>query len=440
MCSGMAQNTAVHTMFLQQVVPANGISTDFNAPILRWPYAKGKQVTYEVQLSQEQNFSSGSTISASGLSGAIFNPHRALQTGKWFWRYKVTGQPWSNVQWFNITADALSMVSPTADDFLAKVPVAHPRILLNTPSDNITRLATSADAMVIIAEADKALVQKIPTVADAQPLAKGSNAQQDEKILADAIVALGNDVNKMVEPLCQAYLLTRDKKYVSKAIAIAMEVARWDPEGISGSRDFTDGICMYDMALVFDTFYDQLSTEQKQTLLNAISIRAAKFYKSWVNNIESKVLSGHVWQLLLNEFFKTSLAVLHHQPEAKSWLAYAYELFLARAPVLSGIDGGWAEGASYFRMNMEMLTDIPEKIKRYTGFNFIQRHPWYTRNADWMICNVPPTRSVISSGLPSAVKPAVFNAAASVAAEPVPPAATESVTVTTSLPAVSVSV
>lgn len=396
--SSIAQKKAIYTMFLQEAIPANGVSVDFNAPILRWPYQKGKQITYDVQLSQQEDFPAASTIIATALKGAIFNPHQKLATGRWFWRYRVSGKTWSPSRYFEVSEKSLPMVSPLSEEFLAKIPDEHPRILLQRPTDNITNLSKTADAAIIISDADKVLTEKLLTEADARPAGKGINEKQDNKIIADAVVALGNRVNHMLQPLCEAYLLTHNEKYVPKAIEIGMELSRWDPEGVSGSRDFTDGICMYDMALVFDTFYDRLDPQQRSTLQKAIKHRADKFYKSWVNNIESKVLSGHVWQLLLNEFFKTGLALHQHEPAADDWLAYAYELFLARSPVLGGIDGGWAEGASYFQMNMEMLIDIPEKIKLYTGFDFIQKHPWYKNNADWMIYQFPPGSSADGYG------------------------------------------
>lgn len=396
--SGLAQQRAVHTMFLEQVIPANGITVDFNAPVLRWPYQKGKQVIYEVELSMNPDFAEGQTIAAKGLSGAIFNPHQALQTGKWYWHFRVAGKSWSPITNFIVSTLSLPMVSPEPPVFLKNVPKEHPRILLDKPSENIHLLATTKDAFVILAEADKFLTEKIPAEADIQPASNGNTEGQQKKIESDAVVAFGNHVNRMVISLCQAYLLTGNEKYISKSIAIGMEAASWDPKGITGSKDFTDGTCMYDLALVYDTFYDKLTAEQKSSLLKAIKERAGKFYKSWVNNIESKVLSGHVWQLILNEFFKTSLAVYRDEPEAAQWLSYAYELFLNRSPVLGGIDGAWAEGVSYFQMNMEVLTEIPSKIKTYTGFDFIQHHPWYQKNADWLIYQFPPGSSADGYG------------------------------------------
>lgn len=396
--SGLSQQRAIHTMFLEQALPANGITVDFNAPVLRWPYQKGKQVKYELELSMNPSFPEGQTIAAKEICSAIFNPHQALQTGKWYWHYRVAGKAWSAMQYFIVSTSSLPMVSPEPSVFLSKIPLAHPRVLLNQPSDNIQSLATTKDASVILAEAAIYLTEKIPVVTDIQIELKGKTEEQQKKIESDAVVAFGNHVNRMVLSLCQAYLLTGSEKYIPKAIAIGMEAAGWDPKGITGSRDFTDGTCMYDLALVYDTFYDKLTTEQKNSLLKAIKERAGKFYKSWVNNIESKVLSGHVWQLILNEFFKTSLAVYHDEPEAAHWLSYAYELFLNRAPVLGGIDGAWAEGVSYFQMNMEVLTEIPAKIKTYTGFDFIQYHPWYQKNADWLIYQFPPGSSADGYG------------------------------------------
>ncbi len=393
-----AQKKAIYNMFLEEPVPANGTAVLFNAPVLRWPYQKGKQVKYDLQLSQRKTFEGNTTIHAEGLIGAIYHPHTALATGNWYWHYKVSGKEWSDVHQFSITPDALPMVFPLPEKLLSGIPESHPRILVNGNKDIVTKLSQQADAKAILAEAATALSEKIITEADAQAEVKEENNNQDKKLNSDAIVALGYSLHAMVLPLCQAYLLTGNPAYKEKAITIALEVSQWDPKGISGSRDFTDGMCMYDMALVYDTFFDVLSQTQREMLQKAISIRASQFYKSWVNNIESKVLSGHVWQLILNEFFKTCIALYKHEPESAKWLSYAYELFLDRSPVLGGIDGGWAEGAYYFQMNMETLVEIPAFIKQYTGFDFIQAHPWYRNQADWMIYHFPPASSADGYG------------------------------------------
>lgn len=393
-----AQKNAVYNMFLEEPIPANGSETYFNAPILRWPFQKGKLSKYELQLSKDPNFQDASSITVKDLESAFYNPHQILDQGKWWWRYRVLDKDWSKPLYFIVNNKAQSMVSPKAEVFLAGVPVGHPRIFAWNSKTNLKQRALLPEALAIVTEAKQALEEKTPSEKDAIASVKGENELQDQKLNQDAVVGLGNRMHKMVLALSQGYLLTENALFQEKAIEIGLEIARWDSKGVTGSSDFMDGVCMYDMAIVFDNFHASLTQEQQKILLDAIHIRAAQFYKSWLNNIDSKVLSGHVWQLLLNEFINTSIAVYKHDPDAAKWLKYGYELFLARSPVLGGIDGGWAEGAYYFHMNMETLVEIPQRIKAYTGFDFMAKHPWYQNNADWLVYHFSPGSSADGFG------------------------------------------
>lgn len=394
----IAQKKAVYNMFLEEAVPENGAITYFNAPILRWPFQKGKQSKYELQLSKDANFQDPTCISVTDLESAFFNPHQLLDQGKWWWHYRVVGKDWSKSLCFIISDKAKPMVSPSAEKFLAGVPMSHPRIFSWDSKSNLKQRAQQPEALAIVTEAKQALEEKTPLEQDAIASTKGDNELQDQKLNQDAVVGLGNRMHKMVLALSQGYLLTENKLFQAKAIEIGLEIAHWDHKGVTGTSDFMDGVCMYDMAIVFDNFHESLNPVQQKQLLDAIHNRASQFYKSWVNNIDSKVLSGHVWQLLLNEFINTSIAVYKHDPDAAKWLKYGYELFLARAPVLGGLDGGWAEGAYYFHMNMETLVEIPQRIKAYTGFDFMAKHPWFKNNADWLVYQFPPGSSADGFG------------------------------------------
>lgn len=393
--SGRPRLPAVYTRYLSFPVPSAGIEAEFNPPVLRWPVTKKKGVTYDVRLSQDSSFRPERTLAVSHTSWAMFNPHRRLAAGTWYWQYRQSGREWSTVNTFIAANDVPDLASPPTTALLSALPPEHPRVLADK-SDTIrlTLLAKTADGQAIIAEADRALVGRIRTERDGRPARRESDPERNRKLEQDAGQRLGEYLNATVVPLCQAWLIShasRDR-YRHRAVSIAMEVARWDPNGVSGSgfSDFTDGRCMLAMALVYDTFHNHLTKEQRSTLRRAIHARADNFYRSWINNQEARLLSGHVWQHILHYFFQTGLAMYGDDPLAGDWLSYAYELFLARSPILGGVDGGWTEGASYFRMNMETLLDIPLIIRKYTGFDFIRRHPWYTRNIDWLIYHVPP--------------------------------------------------
>ena len=381
----------VHPRFLDYPKPSAGMSAQLNPPVLRWPALKGENIRYDVRLSAEKDFSLPDKIlEIKDSPMAIFNPHQKLATGPWYWQYRKSGEQWSEVQHFVVEGGAVPMVSPSADQFLQALPKQHPRIL-TTHSElaHLRKLHPNKDTKAILRKAEMSLLAKVPKEQDGMPQRKGEEKEQERKLRLDASKQLGTQVYDAVVSLSEAYVLSGKEAYAEKAIQIAFEVSQWDPGGVSSTNDFSDARCMLAMAMVYDTFYDRLGENQRSTLLQSIKPRAAHFYEDSINNIEAKVLSGHVWQHILHYFFQTCLAVYGDEPDAAEWLAYAYELFLARAPVLGGMDGGWSEGVSYFRMNMETMIDIPLYIKKFTGFDFINTHPWYQNQADWMIYHIP---------------------------------------------------
>ena len=383
----------VHPRFLDMPVPSGGITVRINPPILQWPVREGSNVRYEVRLSKDPGFKTEENrLTFIDIPWAMVNPHQKLDPGTWYWQYKKQDSRWSKTMSFNIDEDALPIVSPVTEQFLSGIPLSHPRVL--TTYDDLLVLRgnndSDQDITSLYDEANRYLEFILPNETGSIIPKKGENESQTRKFQLDASQKLGTSVYNSTLTLCQAYLVSGKEAYARKALEIALEVSGWDSRGISSLNDFGDARCMLTMALVYDTFYDRLNEQQKEKLLQAIKLRAAHFYSDWINQIESKILSGHVWQHILHYFLQTALAVYHHEPEAGNWLTYAYELFLARTPVLGGFDGGWVEGASYFRMNMETVLDIALTIQKFTGFDYVSTHPWYLENVKWMIYHVPP--------------------------------------------------
>lgn len=381
----------VHPRYLEIPVPSGGTEVRQNPPVLRWPCEKGKNIAYEVMLSQDPLFEDNRNMMKAKTTMAVYNPHRKLNPGIWYWKYRKNGGSFSKLQEFVVRSNATNLASPPAEEFLKSVPADHPRILLQkNEAERFRTFQDDPDARAIITQAKKYLTAPVPSEKDAWSGKKMDDPGQQRKLDLDASQDASSAVYEKIITLAQAFILTGNQDFSSKAISMGMEVSSWDPEGVTRLSDFGDARCMLGMALVFDTFYDQLDERQKEKLVQASSARAANFYKSWINDIETKVLSGHVWQHILHYFFQTALALHGEEPLAEQWLTYAYELFLARAPVLGGPDGGWVEGVSYFRMNMETMIDIPLFIRKFTGFDFIGSHPWYRENTKWMIYHIPP--------------------------------------------------
>lgn len=386
------QMQTVYKRHLEFPVPQGDIPVRVNPPVLRWPFIKGKTVTYDVRLSNDAEFKEGALMySAAQSPWAMFNPHELLEAGTWYWQYRKTGDPWSETLSFILDEQAIPLLSPEPSVFTGAIPAAHPRIL-TTPTDmeKLRNLQNEPDVLAILEEAEKALNSPIWVEKQGIPSQKGADKDQEHKFRQDASQRLANRSKSLVHALTEAWVLKPDIRYAEKAIAQALEVSRWDPDGVSAYSDFADARCMLAMALVYDTFYDLLHDGQKAQLLEAISVRASRFYHSWTSNIEVRLLSGHVWQHILHYFFQTALGVHGEVPEAEEWLAYAYELFMARAPILGGLDGGWIEGVSYFMMNMETMIEIPLYIKKFASYDYFAVHPWYEKQAEWMIYHIPP--------------------------------------------------
>jgi len=289
---------------------------------------------------------------------------------------------WSQRMEFRIPENANQDFAPPVEKFFSAILDAHPRVLIDRADKQLFAEQNRAtpDGEAILKEANTWVTKELPTEKDAESKIEGSSKKENAKIALVASEHASNQIYHAVDLFCKAYILTSDNKFKQKAILWAMSVASWDPDGVSYLSDFGDARCMVAMALAFDTFYDQLDNDQRQILISAIDKRANRFYRGWINNIDAKVLSNHVWQYILHYFFQTAIALYGETDNAGNWIRYAYELWLARAPVLGGDDGGWCEGASYFRLNMETLLDIPMIIKRYTGFDFIKNTDWYQKN------------------------------------------------------------
>ena len=87
----------------------------------------------EFQLSQEQTFPKGKTLQSKPLAWCMFNPHRVLENGTWYWRFRSVDKAgkageWSATYNFSVSEDIPQFVTPTFDAFMKNMPKGYPRI------------------------------------------------------------------------------------------------------------------------------------------------------------------------------------------------------------------------------------------------------------------------------------------------------------------------
>ena len=159
--------------------------------------------------------------------------------------------------------------------------------------------------------------------------------------------------------------------------------------GPSHTNNFADGGIMSSMAIGLDSFWDLLTESERNQIKKNVSTRADQFYKLWMNQVEARSSSMHVWQHIMHNLLETALALKGEHPTAENWIEYIYELWIAQSPKMAEEDGAWINGSAYFGMNALSLIDIPTIFKKLSGVDFMTA-PWFQNNPKWLIYSFPP--------------------------------------------------
>ena len=368
--------------------PSHGEEPKFNSPSFQWPSTKN--ATYRVRLSSSTDFSSDLT-EKDRIPFPIFNPHKKLKAGMWYWQYKVNNGPWNEIDSFTIKSSTRVFETPDITAIMGAVPLAHPRVLEKKADLNEFRIRAKEykESASVIEEADKYLNQ-LPTAEELTlPTFTGKNDFENDKIALLASKWSGWHIYNVLNSISQAYILTGDEKYFLTAKKWMLEISKWNPNGPSHNSDFGDAGIMTGMAIGVDTFWDLLTKSEKDFIIKPATLRANQFYERWINQVESRSSSMHVWQHIMHRLLQTSLAFIGETPEADRWLEYIYELWIAQSPKMGENDGAWFNGTGYFGMNTLTMYDVTATFNELSGVDF-KWSDWYRNNPRWLIYAIPP--------------------------------------------------
>ena len=387
---------AIHYRMRQHAYPAGGEVVKTNPVALLWPVVREGKVSYGVRLSQDPNFSEGKTIAVSRLPWAMYNTHRKLAKGTWYWQYQINKKgeypQKSEVYQFEITDDVDVLETPTIHEFLDIVKgYEHPRIFLppNQLNDFRLRNADSKDAKKVIQEATKNLNQELIPEAPTRPRDTTGVEGFEKKVLMRFMYhRFGEVVRQPIENQALAYLLTQDDKYAKEALRQALHIAGMDPKGPATQEDFNAASAMLAMATAYDVAYPYMSEAEKESLKKAIKVRGDHFFRSYANMFEAHGMDNHVWQHTLRRFFMTAIAMVGEIDDADQWLSFCYEVWCSRFPVLGGRDGGWHDGSSYYQVNFETFILMPKMLKNLTGVDFFDI-PWFKNAGKFLAYSFP---------------------------------------------------
>jgi hypothetical protein len=408
---------AIHPLQREKVFPGNGADVSFSPPTFIWPAVyeediqfrniagaiyptRSHDIKYSFKLADNPKFE-GQVYHSEDKPWAFYNHHKKLKAGNWYWQYawSIKGAPyqWSDVYAFQIKENAYQYETLTAEELFQTIPETHPRILTNSELlvDIQKRKLIKQEAVPgIMRVAKKGLAMSVPKESDALPPSEVLNNKSLTKsglakAKKEAVKNLAKNMSNYIQNMVLAYLISGEIKYGEAAVKWGMRTASFKPHGLASSTHFADARHMRNMAWVFDNCYGLLSENQKEKLLEAIQVRAHEYHTEWVNGLENITNSGHVWQQLHFYQIQTAIAILHHIPEAKEWLEYAYGVFIAKAPALSSpLDGAWANGTNYMSANQFSILNTSLILKSITGHDYLN-NPWFENNA-WYVAHAVP--------------------------------------------------
>src|SRR5690606_16752606 len=159
--------------------------------------------------------------------------------GRWYWQYRSRDDDWSEAQSFLITGDTGDWDPPSGDSFVKSVPSYHRRVLVDKRSLSTFRALSRnpADAERLISLADRVMGEPPPYEDEGLRTIDADSSEKIDKLEKDAAKSIGQELFKVVDRLCKAYVLTGNPRYAEQAIEWALEGASWDPAGVTRIND-----------------------------------------------------------------------------------------------------------------------------------------------------------------------------------------------------------
>lgn len=381
MPAALAQKTnleRVHENIRATPYPQQDNPLYLNPSPLIVPAEMRKAEYLQFQLSQDQTFSKGKTIQSKPLAWCMFNPHRILENGTWYWRFRSINKDqkateWSETYSFSVTEDIPQFVTPSFDVFMKNMPKGYPRMYcfidkgLDKGQSTVT---THPEYKEMKRRADGAM--------------KNSHETNPQPYKLIGKIAL--DFNF----LYTAYRSTGEQLYADKMLAMTRALLAV-PHDENQHNDFVCGDILYIFTHIYDACYEQLTDAERKEIEKRTFVTAKRHHMlQHKGAVENHIFDNHYWQRAYREMLQLGLMFGDTRNDAKEILEYCYELWTARAPA-SGFnhDGEWQNGHGYFNANTKTLWYVPALMSYITGSDFLQ-HPFYKNLGKALLYAWPP--------------------------------------------------
>lgn len=337
----------------------------------------------QFSLSRTEDFSSSETLLSEPQEWCMYNLHRRLEVGTWYWRFRSTNLngttpgEWSAIYRFEVKNDTPEFVTPPFQTFLANAPRLHPRIYCFLDD----RIGEARNR-----------VTSHPEYAELQ--SRASQALKAEYTGMTDLYSRAEELRQHATYLYQAYHLTQKEIYAEKLRQLLEALIVAPPaDGQLFASNFTASNIAWCLVAAYDLLYNNLSASDR-TAAEELMMRVARYYyKVNCGFQENHLFDNHFWQQNMRILFQVALS-LYDKPayssEVLPMMEYYYELWTARAPA-SGFnrDGIWHNGTGYFSANILTLAYMPSLLSFISRYDFLS-HPWYQNAGRSLVYTCPP--------------------------------------------------
>ncbi len=394
--SGLAVMERVPRAQEMTAYPADGRKVDVNPPGFCWtPNEKAAQ--YRLEVRREGGSRGGFATEA--LSSAVYPPFHELEPGNYQWQVvyldeKGTETGVSETRRFALPPSAPVLLMPDVQALKATLAGVHPRLYLT--DGRLEKLkATIANGGVpswarLRRAADAALEEDLYP----EPPTLGSSAEDWMRTFTPGKVGSAH-----VARLALAYKLTGEAKYRDGARRWLLNLASWDPKGITShalklpsggiGNDEASMPMLERMSLAWDWVGDTLEPGEREKVLASMTERGNQVLRTLEEeDFLTHPYGNHSGRAIA--FLGTAgLAFLGDIPEAEQWLDYVLRAELTSYPSFGGDDGGWSQGLSYWSFYIYSHANFAVAMRQATETDLFKK-PFFRNTGYLGLYFLPP--------------------------------------------------
>lgn len=200
-------------------------------------------------------------------------------------------------------------------------------------------------------------------------------------------------VGDAIPPLCLAWLLSGEKRYLEAAgnwAFTALDYPVWG-YGSTADTDLAAGHMLAGLGLAYDWLYADLTEDERQRFREKLAPRVDRVARAGIEQTapwNNSYMQNHQW-VTLGGMATAAFALSDEVPEAASWVALAHNKFATTLETL-GDDGASHEGYGYWEYGLEYIMRYTELAETCLNIDLYRNeqgepNPWLANNAAYAL-------------------------------------------------------